>query len=258
MPLNSSPPTLDAPSFAAKLAACSKAARTDFALWGGLTPDNLDQLEALADCGVAGYKAFMSGSGIEDFRRCDDEDLYRGMRSPPAGGLPVAVHAEERGAWSALAPRRRRAAGRPRRATTWLASGGCRGRGHLPRHRHRRPDGLQAPRRAHELRTRRAADPRGRGSARPTSAAKPARTISSSRTPTSSGSAPRAKCAPPLRPAPNAIGLLALVARGPGGHDRLGPFPGAALDEGIGELLRRLGRDQRRPVHAARPRSPCR
>lgn len=95
MPLNSSPPTLDASSFAAKVAACSRSARTDFALWGGLTPDNLDQLEALADCGVVGYKAFMSGSGIEDFRRCDDEDLYRGMKIAAARGLPVAVHAED-------------------------------------------------------------------------------------------------------------------------------------------------------------------
>jgi allantoinase len=94
MPLNSSPPTLDAPSFEAKLAACRASARTDFALWGGLTPDNLDQLEALADCGVVGFKAFMSGSGIDDFRCCDDAALYRGMRTAARLGLPVAVHAE--------------------------------------------------------------------------------------------------------------------------------------------------------------------
>ncbi len=111
MPLNSSPPTLDAPSFAAKLAACNAAARTDFALWGGLTPDNLDHLEALADCGVAGYKAFMSGSGIDDFRRCDDEALYRGMRIAASRGLPVAVHAENEALVGALSAEAR-AAGR--------------------------------------------------------------------------------------------------------------------------------------------------
>lgn len=97
MPLNSSPPTLDAPSFKLKLAACRGAARTDFALWGGLTPDNLDQLEALAECGVVGFKAFMSSSGISDFRSCDDESLYRGMRIAARLGLPVAVHAENEG-----------------------------------------------------------------------------------------------------------------------------------------------------------------
>ncbi|MGA2379929.1 MAG: allantoinase AllB [Spirochaetia bacterium] len=102
MPLNSSPPTLDAPSFAAKLAAFKGAARTDFALWGGLTPDNIDHLEALAECGVVGFKAFMSGSGIEDFRRCDDDTLFRGMQIAARLGLPVAVHAENDGIVSAL------------------------------------------------------------------------------------------------------------------------------------------------------------
>ena len=94
MPLNSSPPTLDAASFDAKIAALSRAARTDFALWGGLTPANLDHLEELAERGVVGFKAFMSGSGISDFNSCDDVTLFRGMRTAARLGLPVAVHAE--------------------------------------------------------------------------------------------------------------------------------------------------------------------
>jgi allantoinase len=102
MPLNSSPPVLDGPSFDAKLAACRAAARTDFALWGGLTPDNLDRLEELAERGVVGYKAFMSSSGIDDFRGCDDETLARGMRIAASRGLPVAVHAEDETAIRAL------------------------------------------------------------------------------------------------------------------------------------------------------------
>ncbi len=103
MPLNSSPPTLTAEAFDVKRAACEAAARTDFALWGGLTPLNLDSLEALAERGVAGFKAFMSGSGIEDFPRCDDETLFRGMRIAARLGLPVAVHAENDGVTAALA-----------------------------------------------------------------------------------------------------------------------------------------------------------
>jgi allantoinase len=97
MPLNSSPPTLDAASFDRKLAACTGRSFADFALWGGLTPDNLDQLEALAERGVVGFKAFMSASGIDDFRSCDDEFLYRGMQIASRLGLPVAVHAENNG-----------------------------------------------------------------------------------------------------------------------------------------------------------------
>lgn len=102
MPLNSSPPTLDAESFDRKLAACAGRARADFGLWGGLTPGNLDHLEALAERGVAGFKAFMSASGIDDFDSCDDESLYRGMRIAAGLGLPVAVHAENDGMTTAL------------------------------------------------------------------------------------------------------------------------------------------------------------
>jgi allantoinase len=103
MPLNSSPPTLDRASFEAKLSAFRGKARTDFALWGGLTPDNLDGMEELAECGVVGFKAFMSASGIEDFRSCDDETLFRGMQTAARLGLPVAVHAENDGMTRALA-----------------------------------------------------------------------------------------------------------------------------------------------------------
>jgi allantoinase len=94
MPLNSSPPTLDGESFDLKLAAAKTNSRTDFALWGGLTPNNLDKLEELADRGVVGFKAFMSNSGIEDFQASDDYTLYRGMQKAAALGLVVAVHAE--------------------------------------------------------------------------------------------------------------------------------------------------------------------
>ena len=97
MPLNSSPPTLDADSFERKLAACRGRAFADFALWGGLTPGNIDQMEALAQRGVVGFKAFMSSSGIQDFPCCDDESLYRGMQVAARLGLPVAVHAENNG-----------------------------------------------------------------------------------------------------------------------------------------------------------------
>ena len=79
MPLNSTPPVLDAAAFDAKRAAAEAKSRTDFAIWGGLTPDNLDKLEELADRGVVGFKAFMSNSGIDDFRAVDEETLLQGI-----------------------------------------------------------------------------------------------------------------------------------------------------------------------------------
>ncbi len=94
MPLNSHPPVLDGETFDAKVAASTGKAYADFALWGGLTPTNLDKLEELADRGVIGFKAFMSNSGIEEFGRADDLTLYRAMQIAAARGLIVAVHAE--------------------------------------------------------------------------------------------------------------------------------------------------------------------
>jgi allantoinase len=105
MPLNAHPPTLDGPSFDAKRAAAEASSHVDFALWGGLTPINLDYLEELAERGVIGFKAFMSNSGIADFPAADDATLLAGMRQTAGLGLPVAVHAENDAITAALATR---------------------------------------------------------------------------------------------------------------------------------------------------------
>ncbi len=111
MPLNAHPPTLDRASFDAKVSVAAAKSRADFALWGGLTPDNLDHLEDLAAAGVVGFKAFMSNSGMDDFHHVGDDTLYQGMRVAAALGLPVAVHAENDAITQDLA-RRAQAAGR--------------------------------------------------------------------------------------------------------------------------------------------------
>jgi allantoinase len=103
MPLNSSPPVLDGDAFDAKLALAQQKSLTDFALWGGLTPDNLGQLDELAERGVIGFKAFMCDSGIDEFQWADDYTLYRGMVMAEARGLIVAVHAENQGLTQGLA-----------------------------------------------------------------------------------------------------------------------------------------------------------
>ncbi len=95
MPLNASPPTLDATAFDAKAAAAAGTSWVDFALWGGLTPVNLDQMGELAGRGAIGFKAFMCNSGIDDFLAADDATLREGMLRAAALELPVAVHAED-------------------------------------------------------------------------------------------------------------------------------------------------------------------
>lgn len=96
MPLNSLPPVLDAESFALKRAAAEAKSHLDFALWGGLTPRNLDRLGELAAAGAVGLKAFLCPSGVEEFEAVTDPTVLReGMRRAAELGLPVAVHAED-------------------------------------------------------------------------------------------------------------------------------------------------------------------
>ncbi len=95
MPLNSSPPVLDRASFDEKRRIGEEKSRVDFALWGGLTPDSLDHLEAMAEAGAIGFKAFMCPSGLDEFGAADASVLKRGMRIAAKVGLPVAVHAED-------------------------------------------------------------------------------------------------------------------------------------------------------------------
>ncbi len=111
MPLNAHPPTVDGPSFDAKRAAAEQHSLVDFALWGGLVPGNLAELETLRDRGVIGLKAFMSNSGIDDFEAVDERTLREGMRRAAELGLIVAVHAESENVTRELVERAR-AAGR--------------------------------------------------------------------------------------------------------------------------------------------------
>jgi allantoinase len=114
MPLNSLPCTLSATEFDQKLAAMLASSLTDFALWGGLTPINLEQLPELAGRGVIGFKAFMSNSGLPEFPHVDDYSLYEGMKVAAKLGLPVAAHAESDNITGVLS-QKMQAAGK----TTW-------------------------------------------------------------------------------------------------------------------------------------------
>lgn len=105
MPLNSHPPVIDGDSFDRKLAAAEASSVVDFAFWGGLVPQNLDELETLAERGVVGFKAFMSNSGIDDFPHVDDLSLREGMKRAARLGKIVAVHAESEGITSSLTAR---------------------------------------------------------------------------------------------------------------------------------------------------------
>lgn len=103
MPLNAQPPVLDKESFLSKWNAAKANSMVDFGLWGALCPGNLTHLQDLSDCGVVGFKAFMSSSGVDDFPLADDGTLLEGMRRACDLEQIVAVHAENEGITARLA-----------------------------------------------------------------------------------------------------------------------------------------------------------
>ena len=94
MPLNSSPPCLDSLELERKRALASQKSRVDFGLWGGVTPDNTDRLDELAEAGVIGFKAFLCESGLEEFRAADRRTLEIGADACARHGLVLGTHAE--------------------------------------------------------------------------------------------------------------------------------------------------------------------
>jgi allantoinase len=111
MPLNAHPPTVTAAAFDEKRRCLERSALVDIALWGGLVPGGVAEMDELAARGAVGFKAFMCSSGIEDFGAVDELTLYEGMCRAASLRLPVAVHAESEVITAALA-QRARAAGR--------------------------------------------------------------------------------------------------------------------------------------------------
>ena len=103
MPLNSDPPVLDGAAFDAKRREAEAKSIVDFGIWGGLTPLNLNRLQELAACGIVGFKAYMSNSGIPEFPRADEETLRKGMEIAVKLGVLVAVHAEDEALTASLA-----------------------------------------------------------------------------------------------------------------------------------------------------------
>jgi allantoinase len=120
LPLNSEPPVLDAAALREKRARAEERSCLDFALWGGLTARNLDQLAGLRDAGAIGLKAVMGAGGAERFPRVDAAVLREGMKRAARLGLMVAVHAEDETRAAAF-PAEQKAKGRAG-ARAWLDS----------------------------------------------------------------------------------------------------------------------------------------
>lgn len=105
MPLNGVPPTTTMRGWEMKEARAKGHSYVDYAFWGGLVQDNIEELAPLANAGAAGFKAFMSepgGEGEEIFTRANDQTLIKGMERIAEIGGVLALHAESDEMTSAL------------------------------------------------------------------------------------------------------------------------------------------------------------
>ena len=105
MPLYSEPPVVDKNSFLAKWNFGKANSLVDFGLWGGMTPANLGDLVELTECGVVGFKAYLSSTGETDLPPMSDGALLEGMRRASDLAQIVAIHAENEGITARLARR---------------------------------------------------------------------------------------------------------------------------------------------------------
>ncbi|HEX4006433.1 MAG TPA: allantoinase AllB [Acidobacteriaceae bacterium] len=120
MPLNCLPATTTVAALEAKRAAAQGKCMVDWAAWGGLSGNNIEDLEPLAAAGVRGFKCFLAEPGIEGFSRVDEAELRRALPHIARTGLPLLVHAEDP---DTLARAARQHAGSDwRRHETWLRS----------------------------------------------------------------------------------------------------------------------------------------
>lgn len=94
MPLNASPVTTTPANFETKLASARGKIHMHCGFWGGLVPDNLNQLEALLESGVFGLKAFLTHSGIDEFPDTGEKELREAMHILKKFDRPLLAHCE--------------------------------------------------------------------------------------------------------------------------------------------------------------------
>lgn len=98
MPCCSIPSVRDIPSLEHKLDKIKDQAYVDFALWGGVTGEdvrlgNLAEVKKQADYGVIGFKAYMTPS-VPSYPRSSDSELLEIFKAVAKTELPLGIHCE--------------------------------------------------------------------------------------------------------------------------------------------------------------------
>lgn len=95
MPLNSIPATITASALREKLAAAAGKLWVDAGFWGGVVPGNLNELRALWQEGVFGFKCFLPPSGVPEFQHVSENDLRAAMPVMAELGAVLLAHSED-------------------------------------------------------------------------------------------------------------------------------------------------------------------
>ena len=94
MPLNCIPVTTTKAAFREKIDAVDDKLWVDCGFWGGVIPQNIDDLDELLNAGVLGVKSFLIDSGIEEFPRVEAKDIRAAMPILAKHDVPYLIHAE--------------------------------------------------------------------------------------------------------------------------------------------------------------------
>lgn len=95
MPLNSIPPTVNVEALLVKRDAAAGQVHVDVGFWGGAIPGNIDQLAALHESGVFGFKCFTSPSGVDEFPPLPWPELPAVLAELARLDALLLVHAED-------------------------------------------------------------------------------------------------------------------------------------------------------------------
>jgi allantoinase len=109
LPLHNRPPTLDSVALAPRLQAAVGEALVDYALWGGVTPGNLDRLPALAAAGVVGLWGSLCDLGVPEMPPLDGAALATVLRQTSAADVLLGLQPEDEAVIAPLAAQQRAA-----------------------------------------------------------------------------------------------------------------------------------------------------
>lgn len=94
MPLNCIPATVSKAALETKLAALQGKLWVDCGFWGGVIPQNIDQLDELLSAGVLGAKSFLIDSGVDEFPHVTRQDVAKALPIMAKHQVPYLIHAE--------------------------------------------------------------------------------------------------------------------------------------------------------------------